>query len=97
MFSQSELDTLTRTVIVPKANAMARTHIFIDEAGTFTGAQNQHNIFVVGALIIPDGHLAKVEKKYRVLSSDLPQEQGEVKGRLLSERPADQILSHDRR
>jgi len=68
-------------------------HIFIDESGTFTGVTNQHNISAVGALIIPDIQLAKVERKYRALRSDLPQERGEAKGRLLSEHQVASVVS----
>jgi hypothetical protein len=63
-------------------------HIFIDESGTFKGG-----VSVVGALIIPDVRLVKLEKKYATFRPELPQEKGEVKGRLLSERQVASVVS----
>lgn len=56
--------------------------IFIDESGTFTGA---NNISAVGALVIPDQHFGGFEKLYGRLRKNLPKDKGEVKGRLLQE------------
>ena len=68
-------------------------HIFIDESGTFTGNPGQHSVSLVGAPIIPDARIARVEKQYQALRADLPKEKGEVKGRLLSEDDVDSVVS----
>jgi len=60
-------------------------HIFIDESGNFTLTAPRHRISAVGALTIPDAILGSLEKKYAKIRSDLPMENGEVKGRSLSE------------
>jgi len=64
--------------------------IFIDESGTFTG---QNNISAVGALIIPDQHFKGFEKLYGRLRPKLPQEKGEVKGRLLREEHIREVVA----
>jgi hypothetical protein len=68
-------------------------NIFIDESGTFTGSQGHHSVSVVGALIVPDARYSRIEKAYAKLRSSLPKEKGEVKGRLLSERDIDAVVS----
>ena len=60
-------------------------HIFIDESGTFTQGQSADAVSVVGALIVPEVRLARIEEKYAALRPDLPKEKDEVKGRLLDE------------
>lgn len=67
--------------------------IFIDESGTFAGSSGTHSISVVGALIIPEGCLSNIERKYSVLRRQLPKQSGEVKGRLLSEADVDRVVS----
>lgn len=56
--------------------------IFLDESGLFL---DQGGISAVGALIIPDHHYAGFLKLFGRLRRRLPQEKGEVKGRLLAE------------
>jgi hypothetical protein len=68
-------------------------HIFIDESGTFTGSPSHPSLSLVGALVIPDARLARVETKYRALRADLPKDRGEVKGRLLVEHDVDSVVS----
>jgi hypothetical protein len=60
-------------------------HIFIDESGTFTRGQSAEAVSVVGALIVPEVRLARIEEKYAALRPNLPKEKDEVKGRLLDE------------
>jgi hypothetical protein len=67
-------------------------HVFIDESGSFSGF-HAGSIGVVGALAIPDVMLDNVAKKYLKFRSQLPQENGEVKGRRLSERQIDKVVT----
>lgn len=60
-------------------------HIFMDEAGTFSGLGGPNRPSVVGSLVIPERALASVEADYLRLRSGLPKDKGEVKGRQLSE------------
>jgi hypothetical protein len=50
-------------------------------------------VSVVGALVIPDVRLARVEKQYGALRADLPKDKGEVKGRLLQEADVQSVVS----
>lgn len=59
--------------------------IFIDESGTFGRAKTGPSISVVGALVLPDYRWIRIQRKYAALRANLPQQNGEVKGRLLSE------------
>ena len=59
--------------------------IFIDESGTFSGF-HANSVSVVGALAIPDVMMGNIEKKYAKFRDGLPKENGEVKGKFLSER-----------
>jgi hypothetical protein len=59
--------------------------IYCDESGTFVPTPNKSSISLVGALIIPEGTLERIEKKYRALRATLCKDGVEVKGRLLSE------------
>lgn len=68
-------------------------HIFIDESGTFTGDPSRPGISVVGALVIPEARLARVERQYSALRPDLPKDRGEVKGRLLREPDVHSVVS----
>jgi hypothetical protein len=65
-------------------------HIFIDETGSFSGFGTPKSLSLIGALVIPDTRLAKIEKAYLKRRVDLPKYNGEVKGRLLDEA---QVLS----
>jgi hypothetical protein len=65
--------------------------IFIDESGTFSGFE-EGSLSVVGALVVPDVMLKNIEKKYAKLRARLPQENGEVKGRLLKEKQVDDVV-----
>src|SRR5689334_21549155 len=60
-----------------------RMHIYIDESGKFTGA---NNLSAVGALIIPDSSIAGFAKLYGRVRKALPKRNGEVKGSLLNEQ-----------
>jgi hypothetical protein len=66
--------------------------IFIDESGSFGGFQ-AGSIGVVGALVIPDVMMDKLTKKYAKFREGLPQENGEVKGRLLNEKQVDKVVT----
>ena len=68
-------------------------HIFIDESGTFVLPSAGNNTSVVGALVIPDRRLTYIEKRYSKIRAQLPQEKGEVKGRLMSENDVDLVVS----
>jgi hypothetical protein len=62
-------------------------HIFIDETGSFTGIRKSPSISLVGALVVPDSQLPRLEKKYEKLRRSLAKDdKNEVKGRILSER-----------
>lgn len=67
-------------------------HIFIDETGSFAGI-GEDSVSLIGALALPDSKMSKLEKAYCKLRSKLPQENGEVKGRLLNEMQVDTIVS----
>jgi hypothetical protein len=67
-------------------------HIFIDESGSFTGFE-AGSISVVGALVIPDVMMGNLTKKYAKFRSSLRQENGEVKGRLLTEKQVDKVVT----
>ena len=68
-------------------------HIFIDESGTFTRSQGANNVSVVGALTIPNGQLARVERHYQSIRRDLPKDKGEVKGRGLNEAEIARVVT----
>ena len=59
--------------------------IYVDESGTFTGAETGSSPSIVGALVIPDHRHDGLMRRYRRLRHSLPTENGEVKGRLLQE------------
>jgi hypothetical protein len=68
-------------------------HIFIDEAGSFAGYdQESPRVSVLGALIIEDRRLGRLVRAYNQLRRQLPQENGEVKGRLLDEFQIDAVI-----
>jgi hypothetical protein len=66
--------------------------IFIDESGSFSGFQTG-SVGAVGALAVPDGKLAFIEKKYAKIRRRLPLFKGEVKGRLLNEMQVAEVVS----
>lgn len=69
-------------------------HIFIDESGTFTGiGAGPPRFSLIGALIVEDARLPRLTRAYRQLRQRLPQQNGEVKGRALSERHVDEVVS----
>ncbi len=67
-------------------------HVFIDESGTFSGYHDR-SVSVVGALAIPDGKLAIIQKKYARIRPRLPKKNGEVKGSLLNEQQIDEVVT----
>lgn len=67
-------------------------HIFVDESGTFSSPEKAA-VSAVGALVVPDRRLPYLLKRYATLRSSLPQDKGEVKGRLLSEEQVGQVVS----
>lgn len=67
--------------------------ILIDETGSFSGVGSPPAISMVGALIIPDSRMPSLEKKYSRLRSTFPQNNGEVKGRLLDESRVAKVVS----
>lgn len=67
--------------------------IFIDESGTFTPKSGPAAISVVGALIVPEGKMTFIERKYQSIRNALPTDRGEVKGRLLSEQHVDRVVT----
>jgi hypothetical protein len=66
--------------------------VFIDESGSFSGF-HAGSLSVVGALVIPDVMMEKIGKKYAKFRDKLPQENGEVKGRLLNEKQVDKVVT----
>lgn len=60
-------------------------HVFIDESGTFSATSKPSSVSAVGALVIPDAKLPYFEKLFAKLRVTLPTQNGEVKGRLLTE------------
>lgn len=87
-------ESVPRGYLILSCRKIWIVHIFIDESGTFAASsEGAHSVSLVGALIVPDYRLARVEKKYAVLREDLPKQDGEVKGRLLSESEIDRVVS----
>jgi len=66
--------------------------IFIDESGTFTHGAGATAICLVGALVLPEGNAPKIQSKYQGIRASLPKENGEVKGRLLTESQVDRVV-----
>lgn len=77
----------------------ATMHVFIDESGSFSGfeSNNPGSLSAVGALSIPDSGLPKLLAKYQKLRQRLPKEDGEVKGRGLSENDIADVVEVLRR
>jgi hypothetical protein len=72
-------------------------HIFIDEAGSFSGVGGDASISVVGALIVPESKWDKLQKAYVRVRPRLPQDKGEVKGRMLNEEQVAEVIHLIRR
>ncbi len=72
-------------------------HIFIDESGSFSGIGGDTSISVVGALIIPESSWDKIRKAYARIRPRLPQDKGEVKGRMLNEEQVAEVIQLLRR
>lgn len=73
-------------------------HIFIDESGNFlTAPAGQSQVSVLGALVVPNARIRELERRWNYLRPSLPQDGGEVKGRLLSDCQVAQVvkLLHD--
>jgi hypothetical protein len=66
--------------------------IYIDESGSFAIPSAGQSISLVGALVLPEVSLSKIERKYIKLRMSLPIDKGEVKGRLLSEREVAEVV-----
>jgi hypothetical protein len=66
-------------------------HIFLDESGTFTSYQ-RGSIAVVGALVIPDGNLPRLRRKFARIRPSLLKGGTEVKGRLLGESDVNRVV-----
>ena len=69
-------------------------HVYLDESGSFSvPAIQTSSMSVVGALAVPDCIQRAIWKRYRRTRSGLPQDGGEVKGRLLSETQVAGLVS----
>ena len=66
-------------------------HIFLDESGSFVGYE-RGSIGVVGALVIPDGNLRGLHRKFARIRPNLLKEGAEVKGRLLEEHDLNRVV-----
>ena len=66
-------------------------HIFLDESGTFVGYE-RGSLGIVGALVIPDGNLRRLRRKFARMRPSLLKEGDEVKGRLLGEHEVNRIV-----
>jgi hypothetical protein len=65
--------------------------IFLDESGSFAGYQ-KGSIGVVGALVIPDGNIPRLRRKFARIRPSLLKEGKEVKGRLLGEHDVNRVV-----
>lgn len=66
--------------------------VFIDESGSFSKGSQKYSPSVVGALVVPDLSMPKLQTKYAKLRLGLPKVAGEVKGRLLDERSTARVI-----
>jgi hypothetical protein len=66
--------------------------IFIDESGNFTTRADGSAVGVVGALVVTESQLPILQRKYEQLRPLLPKEDGEVKGRKLSESDVARVV-----
>ncbi|WP_186421323.1 DUF3800 domain-containing protein [Bosea sp. CS1GBMeth4] len=71
--------------------------IFIDETGSIGEMGGPTSIFAVGALIVPESKWDKLRNAYLRMRKSLPQNKGEVKGRLLDEARVAQVAQLLRR
>jgi hypothetical protein len=71
--------------------------IYIDESGTFALAEQGSTIGAVGALVVTDGQLPALERRYAKLRPQLPTHNGEVKGRLMDEASVARVVDLARR
>lgn len=71
----------------------------MDESGTFSGADSgKPAVSVQGAIVVPDGRIEKLGKRYGRLRASLPKSKsGEVKGNLLSENQIARVIDLMRR
>jgi hypothetical protein len=76
---------------------LSEVHIFIDESGIFVPSGTRSGISLVGALVIPEGRMTAVGRKYKAIRTQLPKERGEVKGRLLAEADMAKVVDLLRR
>jgi hypothetical protein len=67
-------------------------HIFIDETGAFTGIGQPLSISMIGALIVPDSRRSSLEREYGKVRKTLPMQNGEVKGKRLSENDIARLM-----
>jgi len=72
-------------------------YIFVDESGNFIASHTKPGVSLVGALVIADCRLAKLESKYLALRRALPKDGNEVKGRLLNEKQIADVVQILRR
>jgi Protein of unknown function (DUF3800) len=68
-------------------------HIFIDESGSFVRPQAGRNLSCVGALVVPDGRLQVLTRKFRQLVARWKLPEGEVKGRTLNEAQVAAVIT----
>lgn len=71
-------------------------HIFMDESGTFSGSKHGA-VSVVGALVVPDAFISKLNSRYEIVRRGLPITDGEVKGRNLNEQQIVRVIRIARR
>ena len=67
-------------------------HTYIDESGTFTATFGRSSISVVGALIVPSALQTRLREAYGPVRRTLPKDDGEVKGRGLSEEHFERVI-----
>lgn len=65
---------------------------YIDESGSFAGVGVKNAISCVGALTIPHANHAQLQKLWTRLRRKLPADNGEVKGRMLSEEQVASVV-----
>jgi hypothetical protein len=68
-------------------------HIFIDESGSFVRPAAGRNLSCVGALVVPDGRLQVLIRKFRQLVARWGLPEGEVKGRTLDEPKVAEVIA----
>jgi hypothetical protein len=68
-------------------------HIFVDESGSFVRPATGRNLSCVGALVVPDGRLIVLERKFKRLVAGWNFPNGEVKGSALDESQIASVIS----